>query len=305
MYQTTIKNRIIFKGRGLHTGKVSKVILDPLFPNRGIVFSDLSSSYNIEYRVSPYNVNMTYLSTSINIKNYFNLFTVEHLMSALLGLGVDNIKISVEGPEIPVLDGSSAPFVESIREAGIRVFPVKRKYLKIKKKIVVHNGEKWIEIIPSRFFKVTCKIDFKGTFINEQEAFFKITPNVYEREISKARTFGFKKDVLALRKRGLALGGSLENAIIIDDREIINNKVLRYSNEFVRHKILDLIGDLSLLNFRILGHVKAYKSGHSLNNLLAKAILADRMNYDLIEISDSENISSYNYNQIMVNPQTV
>ena len=305
MYQTTLKNRITFEGRGLHTGKVSKVILDPLFPNRGIVFSNLNSLSNIEYRVTPYNVNMTYLSTSINIKDYFNLFTVEHLMSALFGLGIDNVKISVEGPEIPVLDGSSAPFVEFIREVGIRVFPVKRKYLKIKKKIIVHNGEKWIEIIPSRFFKITFKIDFKGTFINEQEAFFKITPNDYVREISKARTFGFKKDILALRKKGLALGGSLENAIIIDDHKIINNNGLRYNNEFVRHKILDLIGDISLLNFRILGHIKAYKSGHSLNNLLAKAILEDRTNYDLIEIGASEHISSYNYSKTMANPQII
>lgn len=303
MYQTTIKDRIIFEGIGLHSGKHSKVILEPSFPDRGIVFSSLYN--NSRCRITPFNVKSTYLSTSISINEQFSVSTIEHIMSALFGMGIDNVIIYVDGPEVPTFDGSAITFVEAIKKTGIIVFPVKRKYLKIKKKISIHNGDKWIDIIPSRFFKVTFRIKFSETFINEQEAYVKITPKVYEEEISKARTFVFKRDVLLLKDKGLGLGGSLENTIIVDDNRIINTFALRYADEFVRHKILDLIGDISLLNCRILGHIRAYKSGHSLNNLLARTILSDRTNYELIEINTPEKVAPYSYNRGIIKPQMV
>jgi UDP-3-O-[3-hydroxymyristoyl] N-acetylglucosamine deacetylase len=301
MYQTTLNDKIIFEGRGLHSGKYSKIILAPSCPGSGIVFSSLYGDYKC--KVTPFNVNMTYLSTSININEQFRVLTIEHIMAALLGVGIDNVVIYIDGPEVPSFDGSAAIFVEAIKKVGIRVYPVKRRYLKIKKKISIHNGDKWIEIIPSRFFKITFRIKFNDTFIDEQEAYFKITPEVFEQEISKARTFAFKRDILFLRGKGLALGGSLKNTIVVDNENIVNKNGLRYVNEFVRHKILDLIGDISLINYRILGHIRAYKSGHSLNNLLAKAILSDGSNYELTEINSSERIIPYNYNSSIINPQ--
>ena len=305
MYQTTLNNIIIFHGKGLHSGRFCKVVITPSSPNSGIVFSELNSVNKKEYKLTPYNVNTTHLSTSINIKGEIHFFTIEHIMSALFGMGVDNVKIYVKGSEIPALDGSSAPFVDAIRKAGIKVFPVKRKYLKVRKKIIIHNEDKWIEIIPSRFFKVTFKIDYGDTVIKEQKAYFNITPDIYEWKISKARTFGFKRDIFRLRNMQLALGGSLENAIVIDNDKIINKTRLRYQNEFVRHKILDLIGDLALINFRVLGHIKAYKSGHLLNNLLAKEILSDKSNYDLIELNTLDKAMPYNCNSVLINPQIV
>jgi UDP-3-O-[3-hydroxymyristoyl] N-acetylglucosamine deacetylase len=303
MYQTTLNDKIVFEGKGLHSGKHSKIILAPSSPGSGIAFSSLYG--DSKCKATPFNVNMTYLSTSIKIDEQFSVLTIEHIMAALLGVGIDNVIIYIDGPEVPSFDGSAANFVEAIKKVGIKIYPIKRRYLKIKKKISIHNGDKWIEIIPSRFFKITFRIKFSGTFINEQEVYFKITPDIFEQEISKARTFAFKKDILFLRGKGLALGGSLKNTIIVDDENIVNKNGLRYANEFVRHKVLDLVGDISLLNYRILGHIRAYKSGHSLNNLLAKAILSDKSNYELIEINASERTIPYNYNKSIINPQVI
>jgi UDP-3-O-[3-hydroxymyristoyl] N-acetylglucosamine deacetylase len=283
----------MFNGKGLHTGQFCKVVLTPSLPSSGIVFSKLNSANTREYKLTPYDIDATQLSTSVNIwgKNY--LFTIEHIMSALFGMGIDNVKIYVKGPEIPALDGSSAPFVKAIKKSGIKIFPIKRYYLKIKKKLTLQFEDKWIEIIPSCSFKIFFKIDFKDTVINEQKAYYNITPKIYESCISKARTFGFKREISKLRNKHLALGGTLNNTIVVDNDKIINKRGLRYHNEFVRHKMLDLIGDLALINFRILGYIRAYKSGHVLNNLLSRTILSDRSNYDLIELNSLNKENSY------------
>jgi UDP-3-O-[3-hydroxymyristoyl] N-acetylglucosamine deacetylase len=210
-------------------------------------------------------------------------------MSALYGLGIDNAYVEVEGSEVPILDGSAMPIVELLHSAGIEKLNKARKYLKFKKKIRIEKDGKWIEIIPSRFFKTTFHIAFDNEIINEQKAYFKVTPAIFHKEIAKARTFGFKKDIEAIWKMGLAKGGSLENAVVIDNDKVLNPEGLRYSDEFVRHKVLDLIGDLSLIGYRFFGHVRASKSGHQLNNLFAKALLESNNYYSVIELNEEEN----------------
>ena len=288
MYQTTIKRTLYFEGIGLHTGKSCRVTLSPLVDDEGYIFCKKHRNNCMTLKASPFNVISTHLSTTINVFGHFNISTVEHLLSALYGFGVDNVKIDVDGPEIPVLDGSSIEFVKKMMEVGVRVLPKKRRYLKIKKRFFLQKAGKRIEIIPSRFFKVSSFIDFKNTMVGEQKAYFNVTPSVYVNDIAKARTFGFRKDVESLWNMGLAIGGSLENAVVIDENEILNESGLRFENEFVRHKILDLIGDISLLGFRILGHIKSYKAGHELNNALVRAILEDRTSYSLVELTEEE-----------------
>jgi UDP-3-O-[3-hydroxymyristoyl] N-acetylglucosamine deacetylase len=205
---------------------------------------------------------------------------------------VDNAIIDVDGPEIPILDGSSFPLVKLISEAGVKELNKVRKYLKFKKKIRLEKGDRWIELIPSRFFKVTLGISFDNSIIQEQKAFFNFSEDVFVDEVSKARTFGFKKDVDALHAMGLAKGGSLDNAVVIDENSVLNEEGLRYSDEFVRHKVLDLIGDISLIGYRFYGHIRAYKSGHQLNNIFARTLLESTNCYSIVEQPEFPALSS-------------
>jgi UDP-3-O-[3-hydroxymyristoyl] N-acetylglucosamine deacetylase len=288
MYQTTIKNKVSFSGVGLHTGKFINVTITPAFADTGIQFKRADKKDGEFVKVSPFNVYSTHLATTLKCGNY-SISTIEHLMSALYGLGIDNAYVEVEGSEVPILDGSAMPIVELLHSAGIEKLNKARKYLKFKKKIRIEKDGKWIEIIPSRFFKTTFHIAFDNEIINEQKAYFKVTPAIFHKEIAKARTFGFKKDIEAIWKMGLAKGGSLENAVVIDNDKVLNPEGLRYSDEFVRHKVLDLIGDLSLIGYRFFGHVRASKSGHQLNNLFAKALLESNNYYSVIELNEEEN----------------
>lgn len=285
MFQKTLEKSVSLEGIGLHSGKFIKINIHPAFPDTGIQFrrSDVKNS---EFtKASPYTVSSTQLATTIECGGC-KISTIEHLMSALYGLGVDNAYVEVDGPEVPILDGSSAPYVAIFSQSGIKTQNKKRKYLKFKRKIRLERDNKWIELIPSRFFKVTFDISYDDDFVKQQKAYFKIDEDEFSSEIAGARTFGFKKDVDALWDMGLAKGGSLDNAVVIDGNKILNEDGLRYQDEFVRHKVLDLMGDISLLGYRIFGHIRAYRSGHMLNNIFARTLLESTYCYSIVELPE-------------------
>lgn len=298
MKQTTIKNDILIEGIGLHTGSNIKVRILPEFPDAGIRFRRVDIKNSETVTVSPYSVVSTQLATAIKCGD-LPISTIEHLMSAFYGLGVDNALVEVDGPEIPILDGSSAPIVDMILRSGIKTLSKNKKFLKVNKRVKIDLQDKWIEIIPSRFFKVTFDINFDNGFLGEQKKYINVTPDSYRAEVSKARTFGFKNEVESLWKMGLAKGGSLANAVIIGEEGVLNSEGLRYSDEFVRHKILDLIGDISLIGYPILGHIRAYRSGHQLNNQFARKLLESTDCYSIVEVESK----SYTENELVLEPQ--
>ena len=286
MKQRTLKSAIEMESVGLHTGEMMRVTIHPAYPDTGICFrrTDVDCEYT---RVSPYNVTSTTLATTIQCGNH-TISTIEHLKSALYGLGVDNAKIDVSGPEIPVFDGSAVPFVDAILNTGIVEQAKARKFIKFKKRIRLEKDGKWIEIIPSRFFKVTFDIDFDNESIGQQKAYFNVTPDAFAKDIAPARTFGFRQEVEQLWAMGLAKGGSLDTAVVIDGSDVMNPEGLRFRDEFVRHKILDLVGDISLLGYPIFGHIRAYKSGHNLNNLFARTLIESANFYSIVELPDND-----------------
>jgi len=248
------------------------MMIRPAAVDTGIVFirSDLKGINRIKADV--HNVRDTTLATTLGL-NGVTVATVEHLMSAFSGMGIDNAEVEVNAPEIPIMDGSARPFVDLLKEAGIHVQGKGKKLLVITKKVSVSDGESTAMLLPSPEFRITYKIEFTHPSIGEQSYHMRFTDVSYDEEISSARTFGFLKDVEYLQAKGLALGGSLRNAVILDDQKIINKDGLRFPDEFVKHKILDAIGDLSLLGIPIIGHFVAFKSGHRLNNILLKELL--------------------------------
>ncbi len=248
------------------------MVIRPAGVDEGIVFvrGDLSGNNRIKANVI--NVRDTTLATTLGL-NGVMVSTVEHLMSAFSGMGVDNAVVEVDAPEVPIMDGSARPFVDLLKDVGTRVQGKGKKLLVIKDKIAVSEGEGTAMLLPSPEFRITYKIEFNHPAIGVQSHHMNFSDVSYEEEICAARTFGFLRDVEYLQAKGLALGGSLKNAIVLDDRRIINKDGLRFPDEFVKHKILDAIGDLSLLGIPIIGHFVAYKSGHRLNNLLLKELL--------------------------------
>jgi len=248
------------------------MVIRPAGVDEGIVFirGDLSGNNRIKANV--HNVRDTTLATTLGL-NGVMVSTVEHLMSAFSGMGVDNAVVEVDAPEVPIMDGSARPFVDLLKDVGTRVQGKGKKLLVIKDKIAVSEGEGTAMLLPSPEFRITYKIEFNHPAIGVQSYHMNFSDVSYEEEICAARTFGFLRDVEYLQAKGLALGGSLKNAVVLDDRRIINKDGLRFPDEFVKHKILDAIGDLSLLGIPIIGHFVAYKSGHRLNNLLLKELL--------------------------------
>jgi UDP-3-O-[3-hydroxymyristoyl] N-acetylglucosamine deacetylase len=248
------------------------MVIRPAGVGEGIVFvrGDLSGNNRIKANV--HNVRDTTLATTLGL-NGVTVSTVEHLMSAFSGMGVDNAVVEVDAPEVPIMDGSARPFVDLLKDVGTRVQGKGKKLLVIKDKIAVSEGEGTAMLLPSPEFRITYKIEFNHPAIGVQSYHMNFSDVSYEEEICAARTFGFLRDVEYLQAKGLALGGSLKNAVVLDDRRIINKDGLRFPDEFVKHKILDAIGDLSLLGIPIIGHFVAYKSGHRLNNLLLKELL--------------------------------
>ena len=289
IFQRSIKNEVSAVGVGLHSGKKVRIVLKPTKENSGIIFKRTDIKIPVEIKVEPQAVKETRLSSTIG-KDKFKISTVEHLMSALSASGIDNILIEVDGSEIPIMDGSSIPFIYLINSAMIYEQSELKKFAVIKDLIKVEEGEKFAKFEPYNGFLVDFTIDFPHPAFKEENSrveidFFK---DSYVNHISRARTFGFMQEVEYLRSNGLARGGSLDNAIVLDEYKILNDGGLRYSDEFVRHKILDAIGDLYMIGMPIIGKFTAYKSGHELNNKLLRLMLKQKSKW-AIEHLDLEN----------------
>ena len=289
IFQRSIKNEVSAVGVGLHSGKKVRIVLKPTKENSGIIFKRTDIKIPVEIKVEPQAVKETRLSSTIG-KDKFKISTVEHLMSALSASGIDNILIEVDGSEIPIMDGSSIPFIYLINSAMIYEQSELKKFAVIKGLIKVEDGEKFAKFEPYNGFLVDFTIDFPHPAFKEENSrveidFFK---DSYVNHISRARTFGFMQEVEYLRSNGLARGGSLDNAIVLDEYKILNDEGLRYSDEFVRHKILDAIGDLYMIGMPIIGKFTAYKSGHELNNKLLRLMLKQKSKW-AIEHLDLEN----------------
>jgi UDP-3-O-[3-hydroxymyristoyl] N-acetylglucosamine deacetylase len=285
-YQRTIKNSTTFTGVGLHSGKEIRMTLRPADSGTGIVFHrvDLTPAVSIE-AVSA-NVVNTRLSTTIG-KPGGVVSTIEHLMAALFAFGIDNVHIDITGPEVPIMDGSAAPFAEGIRSAGITLLQRSKKFLVVKKPVTVIDGDKKISVIPSRYYRISFGLSFSHPAVSSQFRSLKYADQTFLRDYAAARTFGFLAEVETLKANGLARGGSLENAVVIGDAGVLNPEGLRFRDEFVRHKIMDAVGDLSLAGYAIIGHVKAVKSGHDLNHRLVQELLSRRDAWELVEQEDA------------------
>lgn len=287
--QRTLKNTIRATGVGLHTGEKVYLTLRPAEPNTGIRFRRVDLEFPVTIQAAPGNVGETVLSTTL-VSGTTKISTIEHLLSAFAGLGIDNAIIDVSAAEIPIMDGSAGPFVFLLQSAGVEEQDCPKQYIRIKRKVMVEDGDKWATFEPFDGFKVTFTIDFEHPAFedNVKTATMDFSSTTFVKEVSRARTFGFMKDIEMLRQNNLALGGSLDNAIVIDDSKILNEDGLRYADEFVKHKILDAIGDLYLLGHSLIGQFTGYKSGHGLNNKLLRALLADTDAWEKITFDDEE-----------------
>lgn len=287
--QRTLKNVIRATGVGLHTGEKVYLTLRPASADTGIVFRRIDLPEPVEIRACPQNVSDTRLSTTIE-SDGARVSTVEHLMSAFAGLGIDNAYVDLTAPEVPIMDGSAGPFVFLIQSAGIEEQNAPKRFIRIKQKVEIHDGDKWAGFEPFDGFKVSFEIDFDHpTFRNaRQHASVDFSTTSFVKEISRARTFGFVGDLEALRAAGLARGGGLDNAIVLDGFRILNEDGLRYEDEFVKHKVLDAIGDLYLLGHPLIGAFSAYKSGHSLNNRLLRKLVELEDVWEIITIKENE-----------------
>jgi len=289
MFQTTVKEIIEFSGIGLHTGCPVKGRILPARESKGIRFirKDIPGAPSIKAKAE--NVIATRYATTLG-KDGFTVSTVEHLLAAFYGLGVDNAIVELYGPEVPIMDGSAAPIVELIEEAGLRKLSSARRYLSVEKPIEVKSGDKYVCLLPPDrgkevMFTVDYTIDFSHSYLGKQAFSTLLCPVAFKEEVVRARTFGFLKDVKMLKENGLARGGTLDNAVVIGDNDILNKEGLRYPDEFVRHKVLDLIGDLSLLGLRLIGKVKAHRSGHTLNHALVKKVIKNQGCWKIVEFA--------------------
>lgn len=275
--QRTLRNTIRASGIGLHTGERVTLTLRPAEPDNGVTFHRTDLPDHPSIHGHPLNVGETTLSTTLVGPQRVKVSTVEHLMSALAGLGIDNVHVDVDGPEIPIMDGSASPFVFLIQAAGIKEQDAPKRFIRIKRPVEVHNGDKWARFEPHEGFRVRMEIDFNHPVLSHtaQAAEIDFSSTTFVKEVSRARTFGFMKDLEMMRSRNLALGGSLDNAIVVGDEHILNEDGLRLGDEFVKHKILDAIGDLYLLGHSLIGAFIGHKTGHALNNALLRALLAD------------------------------
>ena len=277
--QKTLRNDFLFEGVGLHTGKYSKVTVSPAFEDSGIVFirSDKNKDNNIKALWS--NVTSTRLCTTITNSFGISVSTIEHLMSALSGMHIDNAIIKINGPEVPIMDGSAEQFVKLIESTGVINQKKYRKCIRVLKEVIVKSEDSYVSLKPNLQFSIDFEIDFPSSVIDKQSCQIQMMNGNYKEDVSKARTFGFEHEVEYLRNEGFALGGSLSNAVVVSKDKILNKEGLRYEDEFVRHKILDSIGDLYLAGAPVIGYFKGMKSGHSLNNKLLIKLLSDQANW--------------------------
>ncbi len=274
--QRTLKNVISATGVGLHTGEKVYMTLRPAAVDTGIVFRRVDLPRVVDIKATPYAVGDTRLASCLQ-QDGASIGTVEHLMSALSGLGVDNAYIDLSAPEVPIMDGSAGPFVFLLQSAGIEEQNAAKRFIRIVKTVEVKDGDKWVRLEPYNGFKIDLSIEFNHPVFDRTRQTVRIdfSSTSFIKEVSRARTFGFMQDVESMRSQGLALGGSLDNAIVMDEYRILNNDGLRYDDEFVKHKALDAIGDLYLLGHPLIGAFSGFKSGHALNNQLLRALLAD------------------------------
>lgn len=287
--QRTLKNVIRATGVGLHTGEKVYLTLRPAPVDSGIIFRRVDTPELIEVRACPENVSDTRLSTTLE-HNGARVSTVEHLMSAFAGLGIDNAYVDLTAPEVPIMDGSAGPFVFLIQSAGVDEQSAPKRFIRIRKTVEIEDGDKWVRFEPWDGFKVSFTIDFDHPIFRNstQVACIDFSTTSFVKEISRARTFGFMRQLEVLRENGLARGGGLDNAIVMDDFRILNEDGLRYEDEFVKHKILDAIGDLYLLGHPLIGAFSACKSGHALNNRLLRALVADADAWELVSFEETD-----------------
>lgn len=289
--QRTLKTIVTATGVGLHSGIKVTLTLRPAQADTGIVFRRVDLNPPVDLPASPYSVVDTRLCSGLQ-QGEAKIGTVEHLMSALAGLGVDNAYVDVDGPEIPILDGSAAPFVFLIQSAGIEEQALPKRFLRVLKRVEVIEGDKWVRLDPYEGYRLAFSIKFNHPAIDRTgtEVAVDFAEHSYTREISRARTFGFMHEVEYMRDAGLARGGSLDNAIVMDEYRVLNADGLRYADEFVKHKVLDAIGDLYLAGHPLLAAYSAHKSGHALNNQVLRALLEDKSAWEIVSFVREEDV---------------
>jgi UDP-3-O-[3-hydroxymyristoyl] N-acetylglucosamine deacetylase len=287
--QRTLKNVIRATGVGLHTGEKVYLTLRPAAANTGIVFRRLDLPEPVEIRAAPNSVGDTRLSSTLE-QGSVRVGTVEHLMAAFAGLGIDNAYVDLTAPEVPIMDGSASPFVFLLQSAGIEEQAAPKKFIRVRKPVRVEDGDKWVCFEPYNGFRVNFTIRFDHPVLAKtvQSATVDFANASFAKEVARARTFGFMQDLENMRAQGLGLGGSLENAIVLDDYRILNSDGLRYEDEFVKHKVLDAIGDLYLLGHPLIGAFTGYKSGHALNNRLLRCLMADAEAWEYVSFDRQE-----------------
>ena len=294
--QRTLQNVIRATGVGLHSGKKVHMALRPAPTNTGIVFvrTDLDPVVHVPARAEL--VEDTMLCTALSHEGV-KVATVEHLMSAFAGLGIDNAYVDISAPEVPIMDGSASPFVFLIQSAGILEQEAAKKFIRIKRRVSVTDGDKEATFLPHQGFKVSFAIDFDHPVFEQQKqtALIDFSTTSFVKEVSRARTFGFMRDLEYLRSNNLALGGSLENAIVVDDYRIVNEGGLRYEDEFVKHKVLDAIGDLYQLGYSLIGEFRGVKSGHALNNQLCRELMAQPDSYEIVTFEEEKAVAPISY----------
>ncbi len=272
--QKTIRRPVTLQGIGLHSGQRVEMTLRPAPANTGVRFERIDLADRPRLQASPQNVHSSRLCTVLG-RDGARVSTVEHLLSALAGLGIDNLRAELDAEELPILDGSALPFVHAVNEAGVQELDELRTFVRVKRSVSVVDGERSIRIAPGRRLTIDCRVDFDHPLVSDQQRRFVARNGNFEHEIAPARTFGFLKDVGRLKRAGLAQGGSLDNAVVIDRFSILNPGGLRFADEFVRHKVLDILGDLALLGFPMLGRIRSHKSGHALHHRLIQKIVSD------------------------------
>ena len=296
--QTTLKNKLLFSGVGIHNGRAVKMSIEPAKPNTGIIFKRVDLDNNNLIKSIIDNVETSQLCTKIKNDHGISVSTIEHLMATFNGLKIDNAIIKINSPELPAMDGSSDEYSQKIIKSGIKTQNISRKYLKIIKKITVREDHRYISITPAKEFTLDIEINYPNTIIGNDKFSYKDSQEEFIKNISKARTFAFYEDIRKMRTAGLAIGGSLNNAIVVDKFKIVNSSGLRLDKEFTKHKVLDCLGDFYLLGMPIIGKIECFAPGHRLNEKFIKEILKDKTNYQ-IQIQSEEDPTDTFYNLLL------
>jgi UDP-3-O-[3-hydroxymyristoyl] N-acetylglucosamine deacetylase len=292
-YQVTLNASAVISGIGVHSGDSVKMVLHPAEADHGIVFLRTNLPTGIDRLIDARHVNVsaTELCTVVGNRESGGVATIEHLMAALAGMGIDNVLVEIDGPELPIVDGSAAPFVEAIDSVGVAISDAPRRFVRVKRTVRVENGRSFAELSPNDGgLRLDVEIDFPQQVIGRQRWVHELGPDAFRRDIARARTFGFMSDVERLWKAGFALGASLDNTVAVGDDSVINPEGLRYGDEFVRHKLLDAVGDLALAGYPLLGSYRSYCGGHRLNFAVLEALFADRANYEIVELAPRRDV---------------